>query len=308
MTPTPDAAAYRGADLLSVDVTTTVPGDPIVEASIDLSVDGAALTVSTVSIAGGFRATAPKRWNDEQTYDVTIAAESVATTGAPTTLNYEFTTALWIAEAGAAAGYVNGALVGHATVNGSCLAILPGYGVISGSCLPVGDGTLRLDGSVGVALDLIRTGEVVILQGWVTVYISETLLFVSIQVGEAAAQVVDVGGEAWNTVAAEAGGETALDVYAVAGHYGIDQVVEVRQPVTHLVDVAIQAGEATASSVDVAIELEGYAASGTVVLDSPSAEWAAEETAEAATGGTLRALEGGGLRILENGTPRRLES
>jgi len=120
----------------------------------------------------------------------------------------------------------------------------------------------------------------VILQGWVTVYISETLLFVSIQVGDPTAQVVDVGGEAWNTVAAEIGGETALDVYAVAGHYGIDQAVEVRQPVTHLVDVAIQAGEATAAAVDVAIELEGYAASGTIVLDSPSAEWAAEEEAE----------------------------
>ena len=105
VSPEPEAWAYRGPDFVSVDVTSSVPSDPVDEASIGISVDGVALAVSTVSIAGGFRATAPKRWHDEQTYAVTIAAKT--TTGPLTTLAYEFTAALWIAEAAACLLYTS---------------------------------------------------------------------------------------------------------------------------------------------------------------------------------------------------------
>lgn len=277
--PEPDAAARRGPDRVTVDVTTSSGPDPVVSASIEISVDGVALTVSTVTIAGGYRATAPYRFNDGETYDVEISAETVATVGSPATLSYEFTTAFWTAESLAASGLILSPS-GLAAITGAVPLISSELLAITGNVLTVPDQFMVMDGGISAPIDLLRTGEALILDGWVTVYVSESLLFAVIKVGEPAGHRFDAALDVSEDAASQRPFVAALDVYNVGQHPALLAAINVTLPVEQPVPAAIQAGEAVGQAVPAAIDVEGYAASGLIVIDSPSDAWRDEEEAE----------------------------
>lgn len=281
VSPAPGAAGYRGADRVSVDVTSTFPvTQPVVEGSITISVDGVPLTVSTSTISAGFRATAPYLWNDEQTYEVEITAETTTTVGDPAILTYTFTVGFWIVSPAGIEGVAAALRSSRLALDGS-VAVVEGLSpTISGNALQVADNLIRLDGSVGTALDLLRSGEVVILDGWVTLYVSELLLWASIGPLDGFAEPADLSIEAWDPVAGVPGLEATLDVYSVDGHPGLDGAVDIRQPVEQSVELAIGPIDPVSEPVDLSIDVDGYAASGMVVVDSPSAEWVEEQEAE----------------------------
>lgn len=277
--PEPDAAGRRGPDRITVDVTTSSGPDPVVSASIAISVDGVPLTVSTVSIFGGYRATAPYRFNDEQTYTVDIEAETVATVGSPATLSYTFTTATWVTALMVASG-TPGSPYGLATLVGAVPRVLDGFLAISGNILSVLDQYLRLDGGVSPQPDLLRLGEALILDGWVTVYITEHLLFAAIQVGEPAADPFPAAIDVYEEAAAQQGLVVAIGVYSVGEHPALLAAINNTQPIAQRFDAAIQAGEATAQPVPAALGVEGYAASALLVIDSPSDAWRDDDESE----------------------------
>ncbi len=281
VSPAPDAAGYRGADQVTVDVTSMYPvTQPVVEGSITISVDGVPLAVSTSTISAGFRATAPHLWNDEQTYEVEITAETTTTTGSPAVLTYTFTVGFWIVSPAGLDGVVASLRSGRLLLDGS-VAVVDGVSpTISGNALRVPDTIVGLDGSIGTILDLLRSGEVVILDGWVTLYVIESLLFASIGPLEGFAERADLSIDAWDPVAGVAGLEAALEVYSVDGHFGLEAALDIRQEVEQSVDLAIGPIDPVAEPVDLSIDVDGYAASGMVVVDSPSAEWIDEQEAE----------------------------
>lgn len=281
ISPAPDAAGYRGADRVTVDVTSPYPvTHPVAAATITIAVNGVPLTVSTSTISAGFRATAPYRWNDEQTYEVEITAETTSSVGAPTIFTYTFTVGFWVVSPAGIEGVAAALRSSRLVLDGSVAVVYGLSPAISGNALQVGDNYIRLDGSVGTALDLLRSGEVVILDGWVTLYVSELLLWASIGPLDGVAEPVDLSIEAWDPVAGVPGLEATLDVYSVDGHPGLDGAVDIRQPVEQSVELAIGPIDPVSESVDLSIDVDGYAASGMVVVDSPSAEWVEEQEAE----------------------------
>lgn len=277
--PEPDAVARRGPDRVTVDVTSSSAPDPVVSASITISVDGTALTVSTVSIFGGYRATAPYRFNDDTEYEIEITAETVATVGTPASTTFDFRTALLTEGLLIASGSLVDAY-GLAAFTGSVPAIANGFLALSGNILTVPDQYLALDGSVVPQLDLLRLGEALILDGWVTVYVTEHLLFAVIQAGEPVGHQFHAALDVYEDAAKQHGLAAALDVYSVGQHPGLLAAINDTQPVAHEFRAAIQAGEPTSHDVRAAIDVDGYAASGMIVIDSPSDAWRDEDEAE----------------------------
>ena len=279
--PAPDATGYRGPDRITFDVLTSDIGQPVDEDSIEVEVDGVAVAISSaIPIVSGFRVTAPYRFNAEEIYEITLRAATSTTLGDPAELVYEISTALWIASPLAVTGLVADVLPAPVGLAGTVLRIGDCFLSLRGNILQVPPSPVALSGSVSFALDLLRSGEAVILDGYVTVYVSELLLCMSIGVGDPASDVVEMTIEAEDPGAGYPALEATIEAYSVGGLAALEATIGVYLESSETFEMAIGTGAGTGEAFEASVDVDGYAASGMVVVESPSAEWTSDEEDE----------------------------